>query len=264
MSRESTCRCLICDLERTLSTEISSHTFKECYRLFVYSRALLSTFPSVSDLLSFLHTRKSNNGIVDSDGILRELLRTAATEPDFAALRDLVLLAFIPLLHSTYRQVARRYRSFSSEDVAQHVVTFLLQILARPEFYRRSSYVAFHISRLLKRHSFEWARRETRATAPCEFDETSLGSSFFDDASKSIERIAILRHFLSRCVERGWLTNAELDLLIQFKLDAARDRMPGGPAAIYSNAMRQRMKRVLRKLRQIAQSPKYGRQLRLF
>jgi hypothetical protein len=63
---------------------------------------------------------------------------------------------------------------------------------------------------------------------------------------------------------RGLLTGDELELLAQFKLDAARDRKVGGPATVYSNASRQRRKRLLAKLRRIARTPARGRQLRLF
>jgi hypothetical protein len=64
------------------------------------------------------------------------------------------------------------------------------------------------------------------------------------------------------------LTGQDLELLVQFKLDATRDAKPGGPPAVYSNASRQRMKRLLGKLRRAARTPR-GRtqddaQLRLF
>lgn len=264
MSRESTCRCLICHLERTLSNELASPSFRECYRLFAHSRSWLSSFPSAADLVTFLHTRKTSNGVVDSDGILLELLRTIKTEPHFADLRDLLLLAFIPMLHSTYRQVTRRYRVLSGEDVAQHVVTTLLQIVGRPEVYVRGSYVAFTISRILKRTTFEWAARETRSALPSQFEATSLGSVSGCHTAVPFERTVLLRHFLSRCLAHGMLTSEELNLLVQFKLDATRDKFRGDPAVIYSNATRQRMKRLVSKLRRIAQEPTDIAQLRLF
>jgi hypothetical protein len=263
MNRESTCRCLICDLERTLSVEIAGSRFEACYQTFAHSRPLLATFPSASDLVVFLHTRTANNGIPISDRILRDLLETSAIDGD-AALRNLLLLAFIPMLHATSRQVASRYPSLTSNDISQHVVLSLLQILGVPEFYRRSSHIAFAISRVLKRNAFEWAARETRLAVGRGIGETVLNFPVAADTVVPFERVVFLRHFLHRCHERGLLTGEDLALLVQFKLDAARDRNAGDPAALYSNASRQRMKRLLRKLRHIARKPTDGAQLRLF
>jgi hypothetical protein len=263
MSRESNCRCLICNLERTLSVEIARSQFEVCYESFAHSRSLLATFPAASDLVSFLHTRSTNNGIPISDHIVRELLQTTATAGD-ASLRDLLLLAFIPMLHSTSRQVARRYPSLPPEDISQHVVLSLLQILRSPEFYTRSSHIAFAISRVLKRNTFEWARRENRLAVRSEGEEAVSEFAFLSDSGAPFERAVLLRHFLHCCHARGLLTGDDLALLVQFKLDAARDRKAGGPAAVYSNASRQRMKRLLAKLRRVARARAVSTQLRLF
>jgi hypothetical protein len=260
MSRESTCRCLVCDFERTLCAEIAGRSFKVCYEGFAHSRSLLSAFPSPSDLVAFLHSRKTNNGTPASDGILRDLLEAAATDGG-VALRDLLLLAFIPMLHSTSSQVASRYPSLPPDDIAQHAVLSLLQILGSAEFYRRSSHIAFAISRMLKRHAFEWAARETRLAFLSELEET-VPEFLSGTGSEPFERVVLLRHFLHRCLVRGLLTGDDLNLL--FKLDAAHDGKPGGPGAIYSNASRQRRKRLLGKLRRIARNPSADAQLRLF
>jgi hypothetical protein len=204
-----------------------------------------------------------NNGIPISDRILRDLLQTNATDR-CVALRDLLLLAFIPMLHATSRQVASRYPSLPSDDISQHVVLSLLQILGAPEFYRRSSHIAFAISRVLKRNAFEWAARETRFAVGRGTEETAQDFRVAGDIVVPFERAVFLRHFLHRCHKRGLLTGADLALLVQFKLDANADRNVDGPAALYSNASRQRMKRLLRKLRRIARKPTDGVQLRLF
>jgi hypothetical protein len=262
MNRESTCRCLICDLERTLSIEIAGSRFEVCYQAFAHSRSLLAAFPSASDLVVFLHTRTVNNGIPISDRILRDLLQTNAAG-GCTALRDLLLLAFIPMLHATSRQVASCYPSLSSDDISQHAVLSLLQILGAPEFYGRSSHIAFAISRVLKRNAFEWAARETRLAVGRGIEETAQDFPLARNKGVPFERVIFLRHFLHRCHERGLLTGEDLALLVQFKLDAARDRNAGSPA-LYSNASRQRMKRLLGKLRRIARKPTDDAQLRLF
>ena len=269
MSRESTCRCLICALERSLTVDLEERHRQECYRQFADSRSLLSAFPSASDLLAYLHgSRNTRNGAHPTDGILVELLRVIATERDSGALRDLVLLAFIPTLHSTFRRVAARYPSLSHDDIAQHAVASLLQTLGSPEFYARSSHVAFAIARIVKRNTFEWAERECRSPVYGANQEPFSEPTAIHDSPEPIERVALLRHFLHRCQQHGLLNDKDLELLVQFKLDAACDAKPGGPAAVYSNASRQRMKRLLGKLRRIARTPPSRKhddaQLRLF
>lgn len=261
MSRESTCRCLICALERSLTAQLAERHYEKRYQQFAESRSLLSAFPSASDLIAYLHTsRKANNGAYAVDRILAELLHTMATDGDVTALRDLLLLAFIPTLHSTSRRVAVRYPSLSTDDIAQHAVTSLLQTLGSPEFNGRSSHVAFAISRILKRNAFEWAERECRSPAYGAAMEMFPDAPSSYDTPEPIERAVLLRHFLHRCHQRGLLTGEDLNLLVQFKLDAARDAKSGGPAAVYSNAARQRMKRLLGKLRRIARTQRNGQQ----
>jgi hypothetical protein len=256
MSRESSCRCLICGLERNLTRQLSEEDRRERYRQFAGSRSLLSAFPVVSDLIAYLRTcRSAGNGTHPADRILAELLQTSASEGSAPTFRDLLLLLFIPTVHSTSRQVAARYPSLSSDDIAQHVVVALLEILGSPEFHGRNSHVAYAISRVLKRNAFEWADRECRLPVRSESQETLCDSSATFDSAEPLERSALLRHFLYRCRQRGLLDDKDLELLVQFKLDAAQDKKRC-PASEYSNASRQRMKRLMHKLRLIARTPR--------
>jgi len=66
------------------------------------------------------------------------------------------------------------------------------------------------------------------------------------------ERHALLRHFLHRCLAKGQLTNGELNLLVQFKLDGNFAEENAENNGTSSNAMRQKLKRLLAKLRRLA------------
>jgi hypothetical protein len=256
MRRESSCRCLICDLERSLTEQFSERDREERYREFAASRRLLPEFPVASDLIAYLHTcRSPGNGTHLADPILAGLLETSAREANATALRDLLVLAFIPTAHATSRQVAARYHSLSPDDIAQHVVVSLLEILGSPEFYGRNSYVAYAISRVLKRNAFAWAERECRLPVYGAPPESIFDAPATLDSAEPLERSALLRHFLHRCQRRGLLTGEDIELLVQFKLNAARTDGHGCPTAEYSNASRQRMKRLMHKLRLLARTP---------
>jgi hypothetical protein len=250
-----------------LTLQLAESDGQERYRQFADSRSLLSAFPVAADLIAYLHRcRSASNGTHSADHILAELLQAHATGGQAPALRDLLLLAFIPMLHSTSRQVAARCPSLSADDIAQHVVASLLQILGSPEFYGRSSHVAFAISRILKRNVFGWAQRECRSVVCGASPETFSDALSARNPAGPAEHVVLLRHFLYRCQQRGFLTNKDLELLVQFKLEDASAL--GTPIAVYSNASRQRMKRLLGKLRRVARTPRRGKpddaQLRLF
>src|SRR5262245_52719326 len=185
MSRERNCRCLLCIMEHSLSERFATPHGQLEYRLFATSTDVLFEFPEPSDLLAHLHTHQVN-GNQAKDGIVIELLDASANGS--VVVQELLLLAFIPVLHSVARHVLRRYPQLSSDDVAQHTVTTFLELCSSRDFLALDSHVAFAMSRLLRRHALVWAERESRACmmapAPDEVAETANL-----DTVQSIERI---------------------------------------------------------------------------
>src|SRR6266702_8830166 len=112
----------------------------------------------------------------------------------------------------------------------------------------RQSHFAFAISRSVKRQVFAWAAREGALVNQTGDALTPL------PIEEPFERYAQLRHFLRRCGTRGELTDPELDLLIQFKLEGASNGevLHASHGTSSSNAARQKLKRLLAKLRRLA------------
>lgn len=256
------CRCLLCVMEGHLTVRFAERAGRETYRQFAASSPTLSTFPAASDLIAYLHTEQSaENGVSPKNEILAELLRGVAGNGRSATGQELLLWAFVPMLHRISRQVLTRSPALAPDDVAQHVVTALLESFDSPEFASRDSHLAFALARLLRRNAFAWAERESRGAMFGFPDSDALEHASHGEGPQPIERAALLRHFLDRCKRRGVLSGADLGLLVRFKLD----ELPSGE---YSNASRQRMKRLLAKLRRAARRPRRtkfdARQLRLF
>jgi hypothetical protein len=235
------CDCTLCHIEVRLLQSLAvaeGGTFAD----FAES-SRLPTFTSVSDLLLPL---RASTADARSDELLRELFRMRGARPTF--IESLLVLAFVPMLHRTIRRVARYQPALGEEDITQQALGFLLQFLRSEEMRTRQTHFAFAISRAVKRQVFEWARREG-------MKDTLLdrGGVYPLGVEDLFERHAQLRHFLHRCVTRGDLTKVELDLLIQFKLEGSNgedfDRSDGNA----SNALRQRLKRLLARLRRLAQ-----------
>jgi hypothetical protein len=256
------CRCLLCVMERHLAAKFAGPAGREIYQEFATFSPTLSTFGAASDLISSLHSEQSGaNGNPSKDKILAELLCAAASDGPSAISKELLLWAFVPMLHRISRQVVLRSPGLLPEDVSQHVVTALLESFGSPEFVGRSSHLAFAVARLLRRNAFVWAVREMRGAMAHLGGIETLERATSSDAPQPIERVALLRHFLDRCRRHGVLSGEDLELLAQFKLDEL-------PSPEYSNAYRQRIKRLLAKLRRAAgrRRPRKvdARQLRLF
>lgn len=256
------CRCLLCLMERNLMNQFAGCEGHDAYQKFAASLPALSSFPTAADLICFLHSEQNiGNGRPTKNGILAELLVHTTSNGRASTSQELLLWTFVPMLHRISRQVLTRFPVLPSDDIAQHVVTALLESFGSREFVGCESHLAFGLARHLRRDAFGWAERETRTPSLGSVGVDSLASVSDGDGPQPIERAALLRHFLERCRRIGVLTEEDLTLLVQFKLDEVS-------AARISNATRQRMKRLLAKLRRAANHTRRAkldaRQLRLF
>jgi DNA-directed RNA polymerase specialized sigma24 family protein len=241
---EFPCHCTLCDIEAQLLSELTR--VDSCF-----ANGLLSAYPAllehstISSLLSYLRTSPADAA---SDNQFREIFALRETNPAFAG--SLLILVFLPMLHRAVRLINRQQESLAEEDIAQQVLFFFLEFLASPEITTRRSHFAYAIAREVKRHIFEWAKRESTKAAL--LDHADIEASVFIGLEDSFEQYALLRHFLHRCLTKGLLADSELDLLIQFKLDGNTGEELAALNGSSSNAVRQRFKRLLAKLRRLA------------
>lgn len=252
MRTRSSCHCLLCGLELNLKEQLREPDSQQEFSKISASSFLLSGFPNSFALTAHLRSCRSNgNGTHPADGILLDMLHLRQRNGNNTLLRDILLLAFIPVLHSAVRQLHRRYPLLSNEDAAQHLVVSLLEALDSPGLLARNSHLPFAISRMVKRRMFEWAERQDRTPGNAERDEPMAEADVIRGIPESIERAVLLRHFLCRCQREGLLTGSDLGLLVDIKLEANFGEQNGE----YSNALRQKIKRLLHKLRDAAERP---------
>ena len=244
MPAGGTCDCALCKIELRLLRDLSRTDSRALREAFSVSERLRA-YPSVSNLLSDLKTLPAD---ARSDQLLRELFAIRVLAP--AITESLLILTFLPMVHGTVRRVSKQQPGLSLEDISQQVLSFLLQYLRSRELEARQSHFAFAISRAVKRQVFEWASRESGKMGVTDlYDSEALCSLPFEE---SFERYAFLRHFLHRCVTKGLLTDAELNLLIDLKLNGTNGEEFADFNGTSSNAVRQRLKRLLAKLRRLA------------
>ena len=244
MTSGPTCRCLLCRVEKQLADELASSI--ATYDAIRGSATNgLRAFASPFHLLSHL---KSTQAGPSSDELFRELLSARAVEPQFV--ETLMIVAFVPVLHGTVRRIAKQQLHLTRADITQQALSVFLQVLRSQQIENRQTHFAFAISRAVKRQLFEWAGREGAVHGPGHGEERLEPLPLMDD--ELMERHAVLRHFLHRCITNGLLGDAELDLLIQIKLDGNTGEEIAESNSVTPNAVRQRMKRLLAKLRRLA------------
>ncbi len=243
MSPPLNCGCALCILEPRLLSALSS-TDAEVIRELLSGSSFANEISCAAELLSHLKTLTADTA---SDEFLRELLSARPLDPTI--IESVLILAFLPTLHATVRRVGKQQPGLSQEDIIQQTLTVLLQYLRSDELHSRQSHFAFAISRAVKRKVFEWAQRESQGSETSHPEPSVIEALTEDD---SFERHLLLRHFLHRCVTKRLITNAELNLLIDYKLDDGSLDSKNGSDGNTSNAIRQRLKRLLRKLRLIA------------
>jgi hypothetical protein len=242
MPQPSACDCVLCDIEVRLLASLHPEdpTVTE-----LRVSGQLQLFPSVP---AFVQLLRASPAAARSDELLRALVRLRESRPAFV--EGLLILAFVPMLHRSIRRVADYQPALAEEDITQQALSFLLEFLRSQELQKRESHFAFAISRAVKRQLFEWGRREGRKLTA--LDQSSDGPPLFA-VQEPFEQFAQLGHFLHRCVARGNLTNAELDFLIQFKIEGSNGAVFESGNGRSSNALRQRLKRLLAKLRRLAE-----------
>jgi hypothetical protein len=246
MLESSRCRCDICLIEKSLADELETGPVLLGFQKLSSADPELSRDLSPLGLVKHLHSLRYTNGSGEhSDRLLSSLrrLHSATSNP---IPQTILVLTFVPVLHSTFRSIVCCYPSLAKDDIAQQAFTMLVALLQSPEWLSRRTYLAFGLAREVRRHLFAWAKHEFHFAAQLELTgEVEVAVP----AAELFERDVTLRHFLGRSLERGALDAADLELLIEFKLQGD---FRNGNADSASNALRQRMKRLLAKMRRRA------------
>jgi hypothetical protein len=243
MSLKLGCLCVLCRIEQKLQKELDSPISRENYQALHAASPPLADFPESRLLLAHLRAGSSD---ACSDQILLELMKWCDVFHD-GFVPSLFLLAFLPMLHATVRQVTRRYSSLTWDDVAQQAILVFLEFLHAAQFRRRISHLAFALARGVKRGTYAWARQETVSN---QTPALSVFPASFQESS--FERLALLRHLLDRAGARAAIDKADLQLLVQIKLDGEPGEMFCEELGLTPNALRQRVKRLFAKLRRMA------------
>jgi DNA-directed RNA polymerase specialized sigma24 family protein len=251
MSLRPSCCCPVCELESALLAKLHSAHNEAEYQKFASPSSVLSAFSTCNELLLCLReSQKTDNHASRSDETLGELLRISRN-PVQEIGRHLVLLILMPAIHRTSTQIIAGFPSLMRDDIAQHLVTSVLDIANSQALQAQTSHFAFTITRAMRRSAFRWALREADFAAAANIEETVL-HKLPADVAQSFEPKIILGEFLSRCLSRGLLSPSEHELLVLFKIQGISSEVLAARYNVSEVAFRHRMQRVLDRLRRAA------------
>ena len=250
MKERLRCRCTICELEKGLLDDLRQETNIQSYCQLATQSSILSAFPTIQKLLDSLGgLAQRDRQIYLCDQVIGELLRMSGSSNRNIA-HQLILLILMPAIHQTTRKIVTGFRSLAREEVAQHVVTTLLEIIESKALLTQQSHFAFRMTRLMRRRSFCWALRESKNTGSGDLGILAIEAGF--SCNVNLENVVILRKFLGECLQNGWLTAAELELLMLFKVEGVRAAVLAMRTGMSEIAFRHRMHRLIERLRRIA------------
>ena len=253
MSRRPNCGCPVCELEHALLSGLTSGQAENEYRSLVLQSSALSAFRTCNDLL--LHLRESHKKETPpatADEILSELLRLSRN-PQPGIGRHLVLLILIPAIHKTSSQITAGFPSLARDDIAQHLVTSVLEIVQSQTLHAQRSHFAFAITRAMRRSAFRWALREADFATAANTEEAVL-NDLPADTGDNFEIKIILSEFLAQCLSSGGLSSSEHQLLVLFKIQGVSSETLAARQHLSDVAFRHRMQRVIEKLRRLART----------
>lgn len=254
MVEKRRCGCPICSVERELASDLKAPANLDRFRTLAAKYPVLSDFDSPSAVIAFLHNHPHDAvRSSQSNEIIKVLLSRKESRDEQRPFQDLLVLAFIPALHKTYRETCFHFTSLHAEDLAQQVLTSFLELAKSAAVERRNSYLSASLSRGIRKSVFRWAIRESRR-----FPDAQPTDGLPSELAEPIARVdfetpCVLREFLAHCIETGALTHTEYDLLVKLKLEGFEAKeIANGTSGLTPTAIHHRLQRIVNRLRRTA------------
>lgn len=254
MVENHSCRCAICAVERELASDLRAPATVDRFRTFTVNEPVLSHFESPSAVIAFLHNQPHDTASSrHSNEIIKALLDTKKSSNGQALLQDLLVLAFVPTLHKTYREISFRFTDLSREDVGQQVLTSFLELARSLALQRPNDYLSARLARGVRKSLFRWAIKESRKLSEAQLADGLPSDHAEPTADVDLETPCILSRFLARCIETGALTHSEYDLLVKFSLEGLQAKeLANGNSGLTPTAIHHRLQRIVCRLRRRA------------
>jgi len=257
MRNKPLCHCHMCKVEGHLAASLSEWPALDRFIDLALRSPSLANFPSAFALIQHLHAQRDHHSQPPSPNEILATLIRFAPDPDCAETSQSVLvLAFMPAIHRTFREVSTWYKDLPTEDIAQQTLTYFLELVASAPVGLIDGQLSFLLARSLRRNTFRWARREQLIL----LDQQRLAEEQVKQAEPGEnphqESLTLLTDFLDYSVRIGILSAFERDLLIRVKVEGfeAKEVLDRhrvlSPKAVYV-----RLQRIMKRLQEAAAKP---------
>jgi len=220
MKENLKCNCAICSVERLLFLSVAEPPGSERFLKLAANSSVLTTFINASALIHHLHNQKDGDYCPPSvSEVLAALIQAGPAIRDPEMSQSVLVLAFMPAIHRTYRETCAWFQDISTDDIAQQILLLFLELAASAPLGLLNGQLSFALARSLRRNTLRWARRQQLMLMDRErfADERAVQDEPRENAH--FESISLLRDFLDYSVRIGILSGFERDLLIKVKLD---------------------------------------------
>ena len=254
MKEHLKCNCAICGMELLLSVALRESPGTERFLKLASNSPALITFTSASELIHHLHDQKDGDYRPPSvSEVLGALIQVGSMANDPEISQSVLVLAFMPAIHRTYRETCAWYQEIPTDDIAQQILLFFLQLATSAPIAVLNGQLSFALARSLRRNTLRWARREQAILMDRQrlTEEPTKQAEKREDAR--FESVSLLRDFLDYCVRIGILSKFERDLLIKVKLDGfIAKEVLDRHTVLSPKAVHLRVQRIMKKLQDAA------------
>jgi len=170
MQKENNCRCVVCDVERSLLNSLSTQTARTHFQALARNHSILNHFDSPADVIVQLHEHERTEAVNHKawNGILHALVDSIADRSFEEIGQQLLLLAYMPAIHKVYREACQKFPGLCPEDIAQQAALCFLETARSPEMQILNGHLPAALSRRFRQSLFRWAMGELRQSLPLE------------------------------------------------------------------------------------------------
>ena len=249
MNKENNCRCVVCQVERSLVNSLSTQTAQTHFQALARNCSALNHFASPADVIAQLHEHEQveHTNHKAWNGILHALVDSIADGTAEEIGQQLLLLAYMPAIHKAYAEVCQQFPALGAEDVAQQAALVLLEAARSPAMRTHNGYLPIALARDFRKRLICWVSREIRRSVP---SEEVLAMHPEPVSDENFEDVVLLEDFLSQWQRAGVLSQEECDLLRKFKWEGFEaNELVGMNTGNTTNAVQMRLKRIIKRLR---------------
>jgi len=250
MLKESNCRCVVCQVERSLLNSLSTQTARTHFQTLARNYPILNHFDSPADVIAQLHEHERVEHVNHKawNGILHALVDSIAGGTAEEIGQQLLLVAYAPAIHKVYREVCQKFPGLCPEDIAQQAVLCLLETARSAEMQTLNGHLPAALARRFRQSLFRWAINELLQSLPLE----EFAGNIPGTQARNFEEGVLLEQVLSKAQRMGVLSASECELVRKFHCDGFHRNELGsgkdGPSAL---ALYFRVYRTINRLRRL-------------